>query len=177
MSIDIMNCDETGEYRAGADRRRRPTSPWDSIFHGGRRKRPRRELERRGGYFVDRFDAITLAMIVGLLGLTIADGVLTIELLDTNSEEINPVMAHLLMRGHSAFLIGKYVLTAAGLPFLVAYKNHPMFGTRFRAGFVLPVFVGLYLVLVVYQTQLLRFGRIVMSPHTQTDSLEHAKSG
>ena len=126
----------------------------------GRRTWPRREQERRGGYFVDRFDAMTLAMIVGLLVLTIADGVLTIELLDTNSEEINPLMAHLLLKGNNVFLLGKYILTAAGLPFLVAYKNYRMFGTRFRVGFLLPLFVGLYVALVVYQAKLLHVGRI-----------------
>ena len=102
---------------------------------------------------------MTLAMIVSLLALTIVDGVLTIELLDTNSEEFNPFMAHLLFQGHSVFLVGKYILTAAGLPFLVAYKNYPMFRTRFRAGFVLPVIVGLYVVLVIYQLKLLYVGR------------------
>jgi len=112
--------------------------------------------ERRGVYFVDRYDAMTLAMIVSLLTLTIADGVLTIELLDANSGEFNPFMAHLLLQGHNVFLLGKYILTAVGLPFLVAYKNYPMFGTRFRAGFVLPVFVGLYIVLVFYQWKLLQ---------------------
>ena len=98
-----------------------------------------------GHFFVDRFDALTLAVIVTLLMLTIADGVLTIELLDTNSEEMNPIMARLIVHGQQAFLIGKYILTAAGLPFIVVYKNYPMFGTRFRIGFVLPIFVGLYI--------------------------------
>jgi hypothetical protein len=89
---------------------------------------------------------------------------LTIELLDTNSEEMNPIMAHLILQGHQAFLLGKYVLTAAGLPFIVVYKNYPMFGTRFRIGFVLPVFVGLYVVLIFYQTKLLRIGRDLKWP-------------
>jgi membrane protein implicated in regulation of membrane protease activity len=96
--------------------------------------------------------------------LTIADGVLTIELLDTNSEEMNPIMAHLLLQGYQAFLLGKYILTAAGLPFIVVYKNYPMFGTRFRIGFLLPIFVGLYVVLIFYQARLLGVGREVTGP-------------
>jgi hypothetical protein len=51
--------------------------------------------------------------------------------------------------------VGKYVITAAGLPFLVVYKNWPFLGTRFRAGFLLPVFLGLYLGLLAYQVHLL----------------------
>ena len=45
-------------------------------------------------------------------------------------------MAHLLGRGHHAFLAGKYILTAAGLPFLVVFKNYRLFGTRFRVGYL-----------------------------------------
>jgi hypothetical protein len=145
--------------RQESDRRVRPTSALDSLRFGGRRVRPRRASERQGTYFIDRFDATTLALIVTLLALTILDGILTIELLDTNSEEFNPFMAQLLVFGHGAFLVGKYVLTAAGLPLIVVYKNHPMFGTRFRVGFLIPIFVVLYLVLVSYQWKLLYIGR------------------
>ena len=43
-------------------------------------------------------------------------------------------MHYLLAHGPLAFLLGKYVMTAAGIPFLVVYKNYPMFGSRFRVG-------------------------------------------
>ncbi len=117
-----------------------------------------------GAYFVDRFDAGTLALVVGLLGLTIADGVLTIELIDLNSEEVNPIMAHLLDRGVFAFLMGKYLLTATGLPFLVVYQKYPLFCSRFRVGWLLPLFVALYLVLLFHQWTLLRSGRPAREP-------------
>ena len=156
--------DDVGARRTQPDRRMQPTSPCDALRLRGRRSWPRRGQERSGAYFVDRFDALTLAVIVALLSLTIADGVLTIELLDTNSEEMNPIMARLILHGHQAFLLGKYILTAAGLPFIVVYKNYRMFGTRFRIGFVLPIFVGLYVALISYQSRLLRIGRDVTSP-------------
>ena len=147
----------TGE-RDQDDRRSRPTSPVDALRFNGRRKAPRRSDDRAGDYFVDRFDAVTLAMIVGLLALTIADGVLTIELLDSSSEELNPFMAHLLDRGRHAFLAGKYILTAAGLPFLVVFKNYRLFGTRFRVGYLFPAFIGLYIVLLAYQWSMFKWG-------------------
>ncbi len=140
--------------RGSGDRRRVPTGPMDAFRGSGRRQRVRRGAEREGLFFTDRHDALTLAFIVAVLGLCIVDGVLTIELLELNSEEANPVMRFLLGRGHLPFLVGKYVMTAAGLPFLVVYKNWPFFGTRFRAGFLLPVFLGLYLALVAYQVHL-----------------------
>jgi len=152
------------------DRRQRPTSPLDAFRRGGQRAQVRRSEERQGAFFIDRFDPVTLAMIVTLLCLTIADGVLTIELLDTNSEEINPLMQHLLTRGHSAFLLGKYVLTAMGLPLIVVYKNHPFCGTRFRVGFLLPVFIGLYVTLISYQWILLEAGRIHSPPSAASDA-------
>ena len=98
-------------------------------------------------------------MIVAVLGLTLVDGVLTIELLDTNSEECNPLMGHLLTRGQAAFFVAKYLLTATGLTFFLVYKNYPMFGTRFRVGFMSPIVLALYLALVAYQVSLLRIGR------------------
>ena len=94
-------------------------------------------------------------MIVGLLALSIADGILTIELLDRSSEEVNPFMALLLGRSRHAFLVGKYILTAAGLPFLVVFKNYRLFGTRFRVGYLFPVFIVLYLILISYQCSML----------------------
>jgi Domain of unknown function (DUF5658) len=154
-----MNDDSTGGRRYQVDRRRRPTSPLDTFRLRGRRTWPRREEERRGTFFVDRFAASTLAMVVALLSLTIADGVLTIELLDINSEEINPFMGQLLARGHFAFLAGKYLLTAAGLPFIVIYQSYTILGTRFRVGFLLPVFISLYVALLSYQWMLFHIGR------------------
>ena len=153
-----MNADSTENQRGQADRRDRPTSPLDAFRPSGRRVRPRRNEERLGAFFTDQFDAFTLAMVVALLSLTIADGVLTLELLDFNSVEANPFMGHLLKRGPLAFLLGKYVLTAMGLPFLVVYKNYPMFGSRFRVGFLIPAFISLYLALVSYQWMLFRAG-------------------
>ncbi len=153
-----MHDDSKDEGRR-TDRRSRPTSPLDSLRLHGRRCRPRREEERQGAHFVDRFHAGTLAMIVALLGLTIADGILTIELIGLNSEEANPVMAHLLQHGELTFLMGKYILTAAGLPFLVVYQHHPLLRSRFRVGWLIPVFVSLYLVLMFHQWSLLQIGR------------------
>lgn len=97
-------------------------------------------------------------MIVALLGLTLVDGVLTLMLVEINSEEVNPVMAHLLSRGVLAFLMGKYIMTASGLPILVVYQHYPLFGSRFRVGWLLPLFIALYLVLLFHQLNLLSAG-------------------
>ena len=154
-----MSDRSTKSRRQQGDRRSRPTSPLDALSLSGRRSWPRREEERREVFFVDRFHATTLAMVVTLLCLTLLDGVLTLELLDLNSEEANPVMAHLLTRGPLAFLLGKYTLTAAGLPFLVVYQHYWILGGRIRVGWLVPLFIVLYLVLLFHQWTLLNAGR------------------
>ncbi len=157
-----MNHEEVRGEREQCDRRQRPTGPMDALRGRGRRKAPRRCEERVGTYYVDRFSVTTLAMIVGLLMLTIADGILTVELLDSHSEEVNPFMAYLLARSRHAFFAGKYVLTAAGLPFLLVFKNYRLFGTRFRVGFLFPAFIGLYLTLLVYQWSMIKWASGIM---------------
>lgn len=154
-----MHDEPISKSRLVTDRRKRPTSPLDALRLNGRRRGPRRREEQLPPYFVDRFHPSMLAMIVALLVLTLLDGVLTLELLDLNSEEANPIMAHLISRGNLTFLMGKYVMTAAGLPFLVVYQHYPLFRTRFRVGWLLPIFIGLYFVLLFHQWNLFRIGR------------------
>ena len=160
-----MSDPPTEGRRQEGDRRRRPTSPCDALRPGGRRSGPRRRDERQGAFFVDRFGATTLATVVTLLCLTILDGVLTLELLEINSEEANPFLAHLLTWGPIVFLLGKYTLTAVGLPFLVVYQHYRMFGSRFRVGWLVPLFIGLYLVLLFHQWTLFQAGRSRAKAH------------
>jgi hypothetical protein len=144
------------ERRLLADRRRRPTTIWDTLASLGRRIAMRRGTERHGPYFVDRFPTTTLAVIVFLLFLSVVDAVITIHLIRSGCDEVNPLMARLLDWGISPFLIGKYLLTAAGLPVLLVFKNFTLFGTRFRVAYLIPVFVALYVALIVYQVALLK---------------------
>jgi hypothetical protein len=144
------------ERRGLPDRRNRPTSPWD-VFLGRRRRRYyRRATDDRRHVFVDRSSAWVFLLILLLLIMTIADGLITLDLLETGCEEANPLMRYLIEHGHMAFLLGKYILTAIGLPFLIAFKNHRLFRTGFRVGYLIPVFVSLYFLLLYYQVGLIR---------------------
>jgi hypothetical protein len=141
----------------GYERRRRPTRPWDVLWTAARRQAIRRSRDRaaaRAG-FVDRHGPVAFVLAIALLLLTLLDGVLTLVLLGHRHEESNPVMAYLIDRGALWFLCGKYALTAAGLPVLLSLKDYRMFGTRFRVGALLPIFVGLYLLLAAGQVALL----------------------
>ena len=99
---------------------------------------------------------MTLVLILVLLAFTIADGVITLNLIDVDCEEINPLMFYLLSKGLTPFLFGKYALTAAGLPILLIFKNHYLFRTPFRVGYLIPIFVVLYVALTAYQMYLLQ---------------------
>jgi Domain of unknown function (DUF5658) len=90
-----------------------------------------------------------------LLILTVVDGTVTLLLLSTGCEEINPAMGYLLSHGPLHFLMGKYALTTAGLPFLLVFRNFSLFRTRFRVGYLIPVFVALYMILLSYQIALM----------------------
>ncbi len=92
-----------------------------------------------------------LGLIVAMLAASFADAVLTIHLLGIGWYEANPVMACLLEYGVSWFFVGKYLLTAVGLPVLLVFKNHYLFGTRFRVGYVIPAILVFYLVLIAHQ--------------------------
>jgi hypothetical protein len=142
--------------RLRKDRRENPTSFWDVFRLRGRRVQNRRADEFRQPYFVDRFPPTTLALVLVLLALTIADGVITLDLVDVDCQEINPVMLYLLSKGPMPFLVGKYALTAAGLPILLIFKNYYLFRTPFRVAYLIPIFVLLYVALTVYQIHLLQ---------------------
>jgi hypothetical protein len=86
-----------------------------------------------------------------LLALSIVDAAITLLLIQTGCEEINPIMNHLLNYGALAFLVGKYILTAGGIPLLLIFKNYYLFGTRFRVGYLFPVFIGMYFCLIGYE--------------------------
>jgi hypothetical protein len=142
--------------RGRPDRRRRPTGPLDALRWGGRRAAVRRAEERQGTYFVDRSPRRLLALILLLMVLSLVDGLLTLRLVESGAEEVNPLLRALLDRGPQSFLMGKLTLTALGLPVLLVYRNQRLFGTRIRAGSTLHVFVVLFLVLLAYQVWLIR---------------------
>jgi hypothetical protein len=143
------------EQRTASDRRQTPTSPWSAFPPAGRRMACRRGSERRRPYFVDRFSSTMFMVIVMLIIASIVDAILTIQLIEAGAAEINPLMDRLLDYGILPFLIGKYVLTVAGLPLLLIFKNHYLFGKHVRVGYLIPIAVAMYLVLIGHQLLLM----------------------
>jgi hypothetical protein len=151
-----MMPERANDARIWSDRRRQPTNPWDAFRQPNRRARVRRDHERRRGHFVDRIDGQTFLLAGLLLVLTITEGAISLLLLEAGCEQINPAMSFLLSLGPLCFLVGKYALTTAGLPFLLIFRHFTLFRTGLRVGHLLPVFVGMYLVLLGYQAALMQ---------------------
>jgi hypothetical protein len=141
--------------RGQSDRRQQPTSPWGAFPPAGQRMRYRRQSEHLRPYFVDRFSAGMMVVVLMLALASIVDAWLTIDLLEAGADEINPLMARLLEYGVLPFLLGKYVLTVIGIPLLLIFKNYYLFGTSFRVGHLIPLMVSMYAVLIAYQILLI----------------------
>lgn len=143
------------DQRTQPDRRREPTGPWGALPPAGQRMACRRAGEHRRPYFVDRFSPAMFVFVLMVLAASIVDAVLTMQLIEAGAAEINPLMDRLLDHGILPFLLGKYVLTVAGLPLLLIFKNYYLFGTRFRVGYLIPAIVMMYAVLIGYQILLM----------------------
>lgn len=144
------------DRRTQADRRQEPTSPWRAFPPIGQRMQNRRADEQRRSYFVDRFSSAAFIVVLMLVIASIVDAVLTIQLLEAGGTEINPLMDRLIQHGVLPFFLVKYLLTVSGLPLLLIFKNFRLFGTRLRAGYLIPVAVTMYAVLIGYQLVLVR---------------------
>ena len=149
-----MSPDADPDRRRRQDRRGSRLPFWHLRRLQGRRGRNRREVEDGRPLLVERVGAFGFTMAVLLLLLTIADGLLTVALLDHGCEEANPLLRVLLDRGTAPFFVGKYVLIAAFLPIALVLDRHRLFGTGLRVGHLAPIFVALYVVLLAYQYSL-----------------------
>ena len=148
---------ERDERRGGSsDRRGNPTRLWDVFRPNGRRRGQRRTTEMQQPHFVDCFGPVALAQVLLLLAFTFIDGLMTFELLEAGCQEANPFMGYLLSRGQGLFLLGKSVLTTAGLFFVLIFKNRSICHGRLRVGYLLPIFVILYALLIAYELHLLQ---------------------
>jgi hypothetical protein len=143
------------ERRAQSDRREKPTSPWAAFPPAGHRVRNRRVEEHRQPYFTDRFSPLIFVGVLMLIVATLVDAGLTIYVLQGGGSEANPLMDRLLSHGIEAFVVGKYLLTVIGLPVLLIFRNHYLFGTQLRVGYLIPISVALYAVLISYQVILI----------------------
>jgi hypothetical protein len=149
-----MSQDDPQPHDRRTDRRRANLPVWHPRRLRGRRMRMRRDTDKAQPYAVDRVSWPVFALAILLLLLTLADGLITVALLDHGFEEANPLMRLMLERGTSHFFVVKYVLTALFLPVALVMNHYRLFGSRLRVGHLIPIAVALYLVLIAYQCTL-----------------------
>jgi hypothetical protein len=115
----------SGELRRGPDRRRRPTPMFSRYtFCGGRRRAARRTDEREGS-FVDRHGLGVLLVVLGIVGLNLADAWFTLYFLSCGGQELNPAVQTVLdLAGHPyPFLVLKTLGIGLLCAFLAITKN------------------------------------------------------
>lgn len=137
------------EKRKGTDRRKTPTRPFSRYIFKGKRKQARRKDEDQN-YYVDRYDAKYLALVLSILLLCVFDAYFTLKILHSGGKELNPLMIRLLDKFPEMSLFVKYVITAISLIILLVHKNFVLFG-KVKAYFFLYVIFSLYFLLVLYE--------------------------
>jgi len=90
----------------------------------------------------------TLAVILLIILLSIADAYLTLDLISRGAVELNPIMAYYLNHSVLAFFGTKYLLTCASIIVILFIKDFYLFRTRVQ-GKILFVFHLIVLTSVV----------------------------
>lgn len=144
---------ESAERRSGTERRDRTLR---AYWHGS--LQPRRRAGRRAADaaypIIDWHSPRVFALVVGILLLCVADGTLTVMLLEDGAEEMNPVMAWFVPHSLGWFAAVKLALTAVGVAVLVACSRMKLF--RAVSGEILLALVlAGYAILVGYELLLL----------------------
>ncbi len=151
-----MNHPETNDFpfverRSGKDRRAKPSSPFSRFIFTGSRRGCRRKEDARVHFYVDIYSPSFILLLMFTLFLSICDALLTMRLVASHFQELNPVMDFFLKLGPVPFIIVKLVLTSFGLITLLVLKNYHFLGSRVRTAAILVLFPLLYLILVSYE--------------------------
>jgi hypothetical protein len=139
------------ERRSGIDRRESRMGGIRRPFFSGRRRNLRRAEDRRKLTLLDHYCPKMFAIVVVILLLSLTDAVLTLVLISHGAVELNPVMAYLLSKGDTTFLVVKYLLTAISVTIvaLINYVFIRVFRTHVRN--LLIYFAGCFALVVAWE--------------------------
>ena len=126
------------EQRSGRDRRRRVFPPLRFLIAGGKRRSVRRSEDLRRIVILDRYSPKLFVSVIGVLLLSLLDGLLTLYLIEHGSTEINPVMDYFLKKGPFIFAVAKYLLTSVAVVIFVILANSVLPRSNFRAQKLFP---------------------------------------
>jgi hypothetical protein len=153
VESDATSPTSTAERREAPDRRRRLIH---ALFVGGLtpRRRNHRRLTEGQTRLHDLHEAKWLGVAMLIMLLSVADAMLTLQLMDLGAIEINPVMALFLDSGSPGFAYLKVALTGVSVIVLTVMARLHAFG-RVPVGLVLYLVLGLYGSLIAYEFWLL----------------------
>lgn len=143
------------------DRRREKRRGKISFFStqqlgiNGRRERGRREEDRRGPVYVDRYDRGLVACILAVVILCALDAAFTLTLLSAGAVELNAFMAVLIEDNVSKFISMKLGLTSLALIFLLIHSDYRI-GAGLRVRHLHYLVLACYSVLIIYELNLLK---------------------
>jgi hypothetical protein len=143
---------EVPERRVSRIDRRAVT--FKTFLRGGflpRRRGGRRATDRE--LPVDFHEPYLLVIAIVMLGLSVADALLTVKLMTDGAEETNPLLAFVLNEHPRLFAVVKLALTGGGVVLLVALSRTRVFRVV-RAGAFLLLLAAAYLGLVLYEAWL-----------------------
>jgi hypothetical protein len=114
------------ENRVLADRRKQPTPLLSRYTFFGRRRTVRRKSDQLKGYYIERYSAGILPFVVLLVGLNVLDALFTMMILETNGEELNPVVQSVIMLLGDKFWIWKFMVVSTSAVVLCLHSHFRM---------------------------------------------------
>ena len=147
----------TFNNRAYIDRRKKNPPLFSRYLLTGRRATPRRKCDRTQPKRVDRYNPKILLFIFTIIALSMTDAIFTLYLIGNGAEEVNPVMAYFIERSPIAFVLAKYVLTAASAVLILFCKDYYLFKTKIKARILFYLIPVLFLFVIQWQLYLIFF--------------------
>ncbi len=146
------------EKRSSIDRRKKNSPLFSKYLLVGRRTKPRREADRLRPQNVDRYSSKILAIIIGILALSMLDALFTLFLIDNGAKEVNPLMAYYLDLSPELFVFIKYFLTSAAVVLILFCKDFYMFNSKFKARILFFLLPLPFILVIPWQLHLIFFG-------------------
>jgi hypothetical protein len=155
FSIQEPACGSADNLRTAGDRRRKGLPPLRYLVAGGRRRAVRRVEDSHRIVVLDRYSPKLLAVILGILFLSLLDAALTLYLVEHGASELNPVMDYFLKRGPLLFTVTKYVLTCIAVLIFLVLANSVVPRYNFKAEKLFPYTLLAFGAVVVWELVLI----------------------
>ena len=145
------------ENRNGPDRRKRKVPPLKYIIFGGRRKRIRRKEDMDKLIILDVHSNGIFALAIIILAFSALDGLLTLYLISSGAQEMNPLMSYLISFNPMLYLAVKCLITTFAIVFLIVMRNYKSKLLGVRISKLLTTTALVFLVIIVYQLYMILY--------------------